>query len=67
MSRHMPRSGWVWLGIGAAYFFIPLAATLEAVAEGIRTADLGGHHGTTAFTDEVIRRTRTKIEVWSSL
>jgi isocitrate/isopropylmalate dehydrogenase len=42
-------------------------ATLEAVAEGIRTADLGGHHGTTAFTDEVIRRTRTKIEVWSSL
>ena len=25
----MPRSGWVWLGIGAAYFFIPLAATLE--------------------------------------
>ena len=29
MSRHMPRSGWVWLGIGAAYFFIPLAATLE--------------------------------------
>jgi isocitrate/isopropylmalate dehydrogenase len=41
--------------------------TLEAVAEGIRTADLGGHHGTTAFTDEVIRRTRTKLEVWSSL
>ena len=40
---------------------------LEAVAEGIRTADLSGHHGTTAFTDEVIRRTRTKIEVWSSL
>jgi putative spermidine/putrescine transport system permease protein len=27
--RHMPRSGWVWLGLGAAYFFIPLAATLE--------------------------------------
>ncbi len=42
-------------------------ATLEAVAEGIRTADLGGHHGTTAFTDEVIRRTRTKLEVWASL
>ncbi len=42
-------------------------ATLEAVAEGIRTADLGGHHGTTAFADEVIRRTRTKIDVWSSL
>jgi isocitrate/isopropylmalate dehydrogenase len=42
-------------------------ACLEAVADGIRTADLGGHHGTTDFTDEVIRRTRTKIEVWSSL
>ena len=42
-------------------------ATLEAVAEGIRTADLAGHHGTTAFTDEVTRRTRTKLEVWASL
>ena len=42
-------------------------ATLEAVAEGVRTADLGGHHGTIAFTDEVIRRTRTKLEGWASL
>ena len=42
-------------------------ATLEAVAEGVRTADLAGHHGTTAFTDEVIRRTRSKLEVWASL
>jgi isocitrate dehydrogenase (NAD+) len=42
-------------------------ATLEAVAEGVRTADLGGHHGTTAFTDEVIRRVRTKLDVWASL
>jgi isocitrate/isopropylmalate dehydrogenase len=42
-------------------------ACLEAVADGIRTADLGGHSNTTAFTDEVIRRTRTKIEVWASL
>jgi len=42
-------------------------ATLEAVAEGVRTADLAGHHGTTAFTDEVTRRTRTKLEVWASL
>jgi hypothetical protein len=25
----------------------------------VRTADLSGHHGTRAFTDEVIRRTRT--------
>ncbi|HJU49024.1 MAG TPA: isocitrate/isopropylmalate family dehydrogenase [Gaiellaceae bacterium] len=42
-------------------------ACLEAVAEGIRTADLGGHAGTSEFTDEVIRRTRTKLDVWSSL
>ena len=40
---------------------------LEAVAEGVRTADLGGHHGTSAFTDEVIRRTRTKLEIWAAL
>ena len=42
-------------------------ASLEAVAEGVRTADLGGHESTHAFTDEVIRRTRTKLDVWSSL
>jgi isocitrate dehydrogenase (NAD+) len=42
-------------------------AALEAVAEGIRTADLGGHVGTTDFTDEVIRRTRSKLEVWATL
>lgn len=42
-------------------------ACLEAVAEGVRTADLAGHHGTQAFTDEVIRRTRTKLEIWASL
>jgi isocitrate/isopropylmalate dehydrogenase len=42
-------------------------ACLEAVADGIRTADLAGHSGTTEFTDEVIRRTRTKLEVWATL
>jgi isocitrate dehydrogenase (NAD+) len=42
-------------------------ACLEAVADGVRTPDLGGHHGTRAFTDEVIRRTQTKLEVWASL
>jgi isocitrate dehydrogenase (NAD+) len=42
-------------------------ASLEAVAEGIRTADLGGHAGTTEFTDEVIRRVRSKLDVWASL
>ena len=42
-------------------------SALEAVSDGIRTADLGGHASTTDFTDEVIRRVRTKIEVWSAL
>ena len=42
-------------------------ACLEAVADGIRTADLGGHAGTTEFTDEVSRRTRSKLEVWATL
>ena len=36
-------------------------ACLEAVADGVRTADLGGHAGTTEFTDEVIRRVRSKL------
>jgi isocitrate dehydrogenase (NAD+) len=42
-------------------------AALEAVASGVKTADLSGHASTSEFTDEVIRRTRTKLEVWSSL
>ena len=32
-------------------------ACLEAVGAGLRTADLGGHLGTSEFTDEVIART----------
>jgi isocitrate dehydrogenase (NAD+) len=42
-------------------------ACLEAVADGVRTSDLGGHVGTSEFTDDVIRRTRSKLEVWSTL
>jgi len=42
-------------------------STLEAVAEGVRTADLAGHATTSEFTDEVIHRIRTKIDVWSAL
>ena len=42
-------------------------ASLESVAAGVRTADLGGHASTTEFTDEVIRRVRQKLEVWSTL
>jgi len=42
-------------------------ASLEAIAEGVRTADLAGSAGTSEFTDEVIRRTKSKLEVWSTL
>jgi isocitrate/isopropylmalate dehydrogenase len=42
-------------------------ACLEAVSDGVRTADLGGHAGTSEYVDEVIRRTRTKLDVWASL
>jgi isocitrate/isopropylmalate dehydrogenase len=42
-------------------------ASLEAVSQGVRTADLGGHSTTTEFTDDVIRRTRSKLEVWAAL
>ncbi|MFL5953732.1 MAG: isocitrate/isopropylmalate family dehydrogenase [Gaiellaceae bacterium] len=42
-------------------------SALEAIAQGVKTADLGGHASTTEFTDEVIRRTRTKLEVWATL
>jgi isocitrate/isopropylmalate dehydrogenase len=36
-------------------------AVLEAAAAGVRTPDLGGHAGTTEFTDEVISRVRSKL------
>jgi isocitrate dehydrogenase (NAD+) len=42
-------------------------AALEAVSQGVRTSDLGGSSGTTEFTDEVIRRTKAKLEVWAAL
>ena len=38
-------------------------ASLETVSAGTRTADLGGHASTTEFTDEVIGRVRTKLDV----
>ena len=41
--------------------------TLEAVYDGIRTADLGGSAKTGEFTDEVMRRMKTKLEVWAAL
>src|SRR6187431_1252528 len=42
-------------------------SALEAVSAGTRTADLGGHASTTEFTDDVIARVRSKLEVWASL
>jgi isocitrate/isopropylmalate dehydrogenase len=42
-------------------------SVFEATAAGIRTPDLGGHAGTTEFTDEAISRVRAKLEAWSSL
>jgi isocitrate dehydrogenase (NAD+) len=42
-------------------------AALEGVSQGVRTADLGGHAGTTEFTDEVVRRVKSKLEVWATL
>jgi isocitrate dehydrogenase (NAD+) len=37
-------------------------AVLGATATGVRTPDLGGHAGTTEFTDEVIARVRSALE-----
>jgi isocitrate/isopropylmalate dehydrogenase len=42
-------------------------SAFETVGSGVRTPDLGGHAGTTEFTDAVIERVRTKLDVWSSL
>ena len=42
-------------------------ACLEAVADGREDRRPRRSRGTTEFTDEVIRRTRTKIDVWASL
>jgi isocitrate dehydrogenase (NAD+) len=40
---------------------------LETVATGVKTIDLGGHATTTEFTDAVVDKVRTKVDVWSSL
>ncbi|MBV8952902.1 MAG: isocitrate dehydrogenase [Solirubrobacterales bacterium] len=40
---------------------------LETVGAGIKTPDLGGHAGTTEFTDAVIERVSSKLEIWSQL
>jgi isocitrate/isopropylmalate dehydrogenase len=40
---------------------------LETVATGVKTIDLGGHATTSEFTDAVVEKVRTKVDVWSSL
>jgi hypothetical protein len=40
---------------------------MEAVYDGIKTPDLGGQSSMTDFTNEVIRRVRGKLEVYSTL
>lgn len=42
-------------------------SVFEAAYEGIRTTDLNGTSSTTEFTAEVIRRVKSKIEVWQAL
>ena len=37
-------------------------SVLEATADGVRTSDLGGHAGTSAFASDVVRRVQTKLE-----
>ena len=42
-------------------------AVLEAISSGVRTPDLGGHSTSSEFTDEVVSRVRTKLEIWSTI
>ncbi len=42
-------------------------AALETVGEGVKTMDLGGFSHTDEFTDEVIKRVRTKLDVWEAI
>jgi isocitrate/isopropylmalate dehydrogenase len=42
-------------------------SVLETVREGNATSDLGGHALTSEFTDAVIGKVKTKLDVWGSL
>jgi isocitrate dehydrogenase (NAD+) len=42
-------------------------SVLETTAGGVKTIDLGGHAGTTEFTDAVVEKIRTKVDIWSTL
>jgi isocitrate dehydrogenase (NAD+) len=40
---------------------------LESVREGTSTSDLGGHASTSEFTDAVIAKMKSKLDVWATL
>jgi isocitrate/isopropylmalate dehydrogenase len=42
-------------------------SVLEAIYDGVKTSDLGGHASTSDFTNEIIKRTCKKLEVWETL
>lgn len=42
-------------------------SAFEALHDGIRTSDLGGGATTSEFTDTVIHRVQSKVEVWETL
>ena len=42
-------------------------SVFETIYDGIRTPDLGGTNSTTEFTNEMIRRVKSKLEVWEAL
>ena len=42
-------------------------SVLETIAGGLKTIDLGGHATTSEFTDAVIEKVRTKVDIWASL
>ncbi|SMP14698.1 Isocitrate/isopropylmalate dehydrogenase [Laceyella tengchongensis] len=42
-------------------------SVIETVREGVRTSDLGGSSTTSEFTNEVISKVQTKLEVWTTL
>jgi isocitrate/isopropylmalate dehydrogenase len=42
-------------------------SVFESVHQGFKTVDLGGSASTSEFTDEIINRVRTKLEVWGAL
>ena len=55
-------------GDGRPDLVIPIyEGVLETVREGTSTSDLGGHASTTEFTDAVIAKIKSKLDVWATL